>query len=124
LAGLRWKRGDEEADQQLYESAIRYYPDFEEAEVGLAGILLDEQKPSLAVGHLQRATALRADDEVAWYRLAQAERQLGDVQAQKQALAAFQRLHDRSAAARNKAALTLPQDSVSPQTLGLETRPQ
>jgi len=28
-----------------------YYPDFEEAEVGLAGILLDEQKPSLAVGH-------------------------------------------------------------------------
>jgi predicted Zn-dependent protease len=90
--------------------------------VGLGGVLLHEQKSSLAVAHLQRATALRPDDEVAWYRLAQAERQLGDVQAQKQALLTFQKLHDRSAATRNKAALTQSQDSVTPQAL--ETQPQ
>lgn len=124
LAGLRWKQSDTSTAQQLYESAIQYYPDFEEAEVGLGGVLLDEQKPSLAVGHLQRATELRTDDEVAWYRLAQAERQIGDVQAQKQALAAFQKLHERSAAARNKAAVTQPQSDISPQALGLETQPQ
>lgn len=124
LAGLRSKRGDQAAAQQLYESAIRYYPDFEEAEVGLAGILLNEQKPSLAADHLRRATALRADDEVAWYRLAQAERQQGNSQAQKQALAAFQKLRNRSAAERNQAASTQSKDSVTPQELGSEAQQQ
>jgi predicted Zn-dependent protease len=124
LAGLRWKHGNQASAEQLYNSALQYYPDFEEAEVGLAGVLLLEQKPSPAAGHLQRAIALRPDDEVAWYRLAQAERQLGDAQAQKQALSAFQKLHDRSAATRNKAALTQSQDSVTPQALGMETQPQ
>ena len=65
--------------------------DFEEAEVGQGGILLDEEKASLAMVHLQRATVLRPEDEVAWYRLAQAERMIGDAQARKQALAAFQK---------------------------------
>jgi len=124
LAGLRRKQSDNSAAQRLYESALQYNPDFEEAEVGLGGVLLNEQKPTLAVGHLQRATALRADDEVAWYRPARAERKIGDVQAQKQALATFQKLHDRSESARNKAAVTQPQDGVSPQALGLETQPQ
>jgi tetratricopeptide (TPR) repeat protein len=124
LAGLRSKRGDEAAAQQLYESAIHYYPDFEEAEVGLAGILLNEQKPSLAADHLRRATSLRADDEVAWYRLAQAERQLGNPQAQKQALVEFQKLRNRSAAERNRAASTQSQDSVTPQELGSEAQQQ
>ena len=40
------------------QDTIRYYPDFEEAEVGFGGVLLTEQKPSLAVGHLQRAWRL------------------------------------------------------------------
>jgi predicted Zn-dependent protease len=122
LAGLRSKHGNQASAEQLYNSALQYYPDFEEAEVGLGGVLLHEQKASLAVGHLQRAIALRPDDEVAWYRLAQAERQLGDAQAQKQALLTFQKLHDRSAATRNKAALTQSQDSVTPQAL--ETQAQ
>ena len=122
LAGLRSKHGNQASAEQLYNSALQYYPDFEEAEVGLGGVLLHEEKPSLAVGHLQRATALRPEDEVAWYRLAQAERQLGDAQAQKQALLTFQKLHDRSASTRNKAALTQSQDSVTPQAL--ETQAQ
>jgi predicted Zn-dependent protease len=120
LAGLRSKDGDNAAAERLYESAIQYYPDFEEAEVGLGGILLDEQKPSLAVQHLQRAAALRPDDEVAWYRLARAERAVGDVQAQKQALMAFQKLHGHASAMRNKAASLPSQDSVTPQKLGEE----
>lgn len=124
LAGLRWKNGDEASAQQLYESAIKYYPDFEEAEVGLGGILLDVHKPSLALPHLQRATTIRADDEVAWYRLAQAERELGDVQAQKQALMAFQKLHSQAAATRNNPASMQSQDSVTPQKLGPEAQQQ
>jgi tetratricopeptide (TPR) repeat protein len=124
LAGLRWKDGKEAEAQQLYESAIKYYPDFEEAQTGLGGVLLDEQKPSLAVPSLRRATVLRANDEVAWYRLAQAERMLGDVQAQKQALTEFQRLHALSAATRNKVAQTQSQDSVTPQKIRVEAQTQ
>jgi tetratricopeptide (TPR) repeat protein len=124
LAGLRWKAGQHAAAQQLYESAIKYYPDFEEAEVGLGGILLDEERASQAVTHLQRATALRPQDEVAWYRLAQAERLIGDVQAQKQALAAFQKLHAQSAATRNRASQMQSQDSVTPQKIGVEGQTQ
>jgi predicted Zn-dependent protease len=67
---------------------------------------------------MQRAAVLRAEDEVAWYRLAQANRMLGDPQAQKQALASFQKLHAQSTAARNKPPLMQSQESVTPQTLG------
>jgi predicted Zn-dependent protease len=124
LAGMRSRHGDQVAAQKLYEAAIRDYPDFEEAEVGLAGILLDEQNPSLAVVHLHRATTLRGDDEVAWYRLAQAERQLGNAEAQKQALATFQRLRERSRAALNKVASSQFKDSVSPQERSPEAQSQ
>ena len=64
LADLRRSAGDLAAAQQLYESAVRSYPNFEEAEVGLSRVLLQENKPELALAHLQRATALRPDDEV------------------------------------------------------------
>jgi predicted Zn-dependent protease len=74
--------------------------------------------------HLQRATVLRPQDEVAWYRLAQAERLIGDVQAQKQALAAFQKLHAQSAATRNRASQMQSQDSVTPQKIGVEGQTQ
>jgi tetratricopeptide (TPR) repeat protein len=124
LAGLRWNDGKQAAAQQLYESAIENYPDFEEAQVGLGGVLLDEQEPSLAVPHLQRATTLRPGDEIAWYRLAQAERALGDAQAQRQALAAFQKLHAQSTATRDRTTPMQTQDSVTPQKLGMEVQPQ
>jgi len=124
LAGLRWNDGKQSAAQQLYESAIESYPDFAEAQVGLGGVLLDEHQPSLAVPHLQRATVLRPDDEVAWYRLAQAERMTGDLQAQRQALVVFQKLHSQSSAARNRSVPTQSQENVTPQKLGVEAQPQ
>ena len=122
LAGLRWKHGDDASAEHLYESAIRFYPNFEEAEVGLAGILLEEQKPTQAAAHLQKATALRKDDEVAWYRLAMAERQLGDANAQRLAMAEFQKLRSHSASSQSKAATAQSQDSVTPQELGSDAK--
>lgn len=124
LAGLRWKNGKTAEAQQLYESAIKSYPDFEEALVGLGGVLLDEQNASQAAPHLKRAVKLRPNDEVAWYRLAQAERILGDVQAQKQALAEFKKLHARPTIMRDKAASAGSSDAVTPQQLGAEEKPQ
>ena len=47
----------------------------------------------------ERATKLDANDEVAWYRLAQAERAAGNREAQQKALETFRALHASSSAA-------------------------
>lgn len=124
LADLRRTEGDLPAAQQLYESAVASYPNFEEAEVGLGRVLLEEDKPALALPHLQRATVLRSDDEVAWYRLAQAQRKLGDVQAQTESLAKFKALHARTSAALNSALTAQGTNSVTPQQLNVEDQKQ
>jgi tetratricopeptide (TPR) repeat protein len=97
LAEIHRQLNDFDQAQQLFETALKYYPDFQEAHVGLAATLMAQQKPGLALPHLQRAVALNADDEVAWYRLAQADRDLGNAEEQKKALAQFQRLRDQIA---------------------------
>ncbi len=97
LAEIHRQQNELDQAQQLFESALQYYPDFEEAHVGLATTLMAQQKPDLALPHLQRAVALNGDDEVAWYRLAQADRALGNKDEQQKALAQFQRLRSQIA---------------------------
>jgi len=97
LAEIHRQLSELDQAQQLFEAALKYYPDFEEAQVGLAATLMTQQKPDLALPHLQRAVVLNADDEVAWYRLAQADRALGNTEEQKKALAQFQRLRSQIA---------------------------
>jgi tetratricopeptide (TPR) repeat protein len=82
--------------QRFFERAIMYYPDFEEALVGLGSIFLEVNKPELALTHLQKAVILDPRDEVAWYRLARAQKLLGNVALQQKALAEFQRLHQKA----------------------------
>src|SRR3984893_4631264 len=97
LAEIHRQQNELEQAQQLFESALQYYPDFEEAHVGLATTLMAQQKSDLALPHLQRAVALNADDEVAWYRLGLVDRVLGRTDEQNRALAQFQRLHSQIA---------------------------
>jgi tetratricopeptide (TPR) repeat protein len=97
LAEIHRQQNELGQAQQLFASALQYYPDFEEAHVGMATTLMAQQKPELALPHLQRAVALNADDEVAWYRLAQADRALGNKEEQTKALAQFQRLRNQIA---------------------------
>src|ERR1700733_1324252 len=97
LAEIHRQQNELDQAQQLFASALKYYPDFEEAHVGLATTLMAQQKPDLALPHLHRAVALNADDEVAWYRLAQADRSLGNKDEQTKALAEFQRLRSQIA---------------------------
>ena len=99
---------------------IDRYPDFEEALVGLAGVELDSQKPADAVPLLTRATKLRPDDEVAWYRLAQAERAAGNKAAQNKALAEFQRLHQTTPGTLRKPDAA---EEITPQTIGAASNP-
>jgi len=97
LAEIHRQQNELDQAQQLFESALHYYPDFQEAQVGLATTLMAQQKPDLALPHLQRAVVLNPDDEVAWYRLSQVDRALGNRDEQTKALAQFQRLRSQIA---------------------------
>lgn len=86
--------GEMDVASEFFERALKYYPDFEEAHLGLASVLLAQQKPEQALGHLQKAVALNPENDVTWYRLALAYRALGNPAEQQKALAQFRRLKD------------------------------
>jgi tetratricopeptide (TPR) repeat protein len=112
--------GNQEEARRRYEQVLERYPDFEEALVGLGGVWLENQKPDVAVPLLEHATKVNPDDEVAWYRLSQAERAIGNREGQQKALAQFQKLHKATPG-------TLPKpsggDELSPQKIGAGSNP-
>jgi tetratricopeptide (TPR) repeat protein len=108
----------EEARKQ-FEAVVARFPDFEQALVGLGGVYLQSQAGAQAVGPLQRATRLDAHDEVAWYRLAQAERAAGHQDEAQKAMQTFRTLHSSSSAA-NKPPLA---NEVTPQQLDPGVQP-
>src|SRR5450631_4486592 len=85
--------GDLGGAQQYFQLALDQYPQFVEAHLGLSSVFLYEQKPALALPHAQAAVALDPGNEVAWYRLSQVEKQLGNVGEQNKAMAQFRQLH-------------------------------
>ena len=93
LAEIHRNAGELDDARKFFEMALTYYPNFEEAHLGLASVLMFAHKPELALPHLQKAIALNAKNEVSWYRLVQVEGALGNVREQQKALAEFQRLH-------------------------------
>jgi tetratricopeptide (TPR) repeat protein len=93
LAEIYRKQGQEEQARKYFQQAIDHWPGFEEAHVGFAATVM-QRDPALARAHLQKAVALDPDDPVAWYRLAQAERMLGNTEEQRRALAEFSRVKD------------------------------
>jgi len=99
---------------------VQRFPDFEEALVGLGGVLLDGQSPQDAVAALKRATTIRPKDEVAWYRLAQAQRAAGNKEEQQKALAEFRKLHNSTPVGLKKPSEA---QDVSPQQLDSSTEP-
>ena len=112
LAEIHRRSGRLAEAQKLFEVALKNYPDFEEAQLGLAGVLIAQQKPDQALPHLQKAIALNPENEVGYYRLAQVYRALGNAPEQQKALAEFQRL--RSAQSRREASLV---QALSPQAV-------
>jgi tetratricopeptide (TPR) repeat protein len=78
-----------------FELALKSHPDFEEAHLGLASVLMSQSQPQLALAHVQKAIALNHNNPVAWYRLARAERALGHPAESQKAEAEFKRLRDK-----------------------------
>jgi tetratricopeptide (TPR) repeat protein len=96
--------------QQFFEAALKNYPDFEEAHVGMAAILIALEKPAEALPHLQKAIASNSADEAAWYRLSQVERRLGHAAEEKKALAEFGKLHEKSVQQRGLGPIFSPRE--------------
>jgi len=92
LANIQTDLGNLEEATKLYEQIVERFPDFEEALVGLGGVYLDNQKPAQAITVLERAIKLNPKDDVAWYRIARADRATGNKEGQQKAIATFQEL--------------------------------
>ena len=120
LADIEAQSGERDKARQGYEAVLRQFPDFEEALVGLGGVLLESESPQNAIAPLARATRIRPDDEVAWYRLSLAERAAGNREEQNKALATFRRLHSSPPASLRKPNET---QAITPQQLGTISEP-
>ena len=118
IAEIQRNVGDFSGAEKFFEQALKYYPGFEEAHLGLAATLLAEQKPQLALPHVQAAIALNADDEVAWYRLGQVQRALGNIADQQKAIAEFQRLRAKKQSEQASTVQIFSRSEVTKQELG------
>ena len=94
LGEMRRKTKQNDEAQRYFEQALQHYPDFAEAQLGLAAVLLEKNQPQQALSHAQRAVAVDPENEVCWFRLAKIQRTLGNVAEQQRALAEYRRLHD------------------------------
>jgi tetratricopeptide (TPR) repeat protein len=115
IAEIHRKAGDLSSARTFFETALKHYPDFEEALVGLGRSLIALQEPKLAIPYLEKAIALNSKSEIAYYQLAQAHRALGDTAAQEKALTIFEQL--RSASERGSSAATPARPEVTKQKL-------
>lgn len=120
LANIDAALGNLKEARQRYKDVLERYPDFVEALVGLGGVDLESKEPADAVTALRHATKLRPDDEVAWYRLSQAERAAGNKAGQQEALVQFRKLHSSTPVTLRKPSET---DEVTPQQLGPDANP-
>lgn len=114
LANIQEQSGNLHVAAEQFAALLKQVPDFEEALVGLGGIDLSLKQPAKAVPLLERATRIRPDDVVAWWRLSQAYRAVGNRKGQLRAIAKFKELHS---GADSKMLNPPSRDAVTPQTL-------
>ena len=108
---------------QMFEQALKYYPDFEDAHLGLAAAFIAQQKMQDALPHLKKAIALNPDNEVSWYRLSQVQMALGSQAERQKAFAEFQRLRTEKSSQQEAARELFSRSEVTKQKLD-STAPQ
>lgn len=96
IAEIHREGGDLPSAEKYFKMALSQYSDFQEAQVGLGATLISMDRASEALAHLQKAVEVNPTDEVAWYRLSQAQKKLGNKEEQRRALVEYQRLHEKA----------------------------
>jgi len=117
LAEMNRDSGDLDQALHYFEQALQHYPQFEEAQLGLAAVLMSQHKSEQALLHLQKAIALNGDNEVSWYRLSRVEGTLGNSVEQRKALEKFQQLHSEKLKQQQAKNQVVPMEEVTPQKL-------
>lgn len=84
--------GDPERAREYFEQAVEHYPDYEEPRIGLARVLLRSEQPGRAIEHLEKAIAVNESNEVPYYLMSQAYRDMGEEEKSREAMQRFQRL--------------------------------
>jgi tetratricopeptide (TPR) repeat protein len=92
--------GEAEPARTSFEAALKIYPNFPEANLGLGTVLASLDQPAKALPYLKVAIANDPTDEASWYRLSQVERSLGHKVEQQAAMKEFLRLHNKEGATR------------------------
>jgi len=91
-----------EKARDLFSQAVKYYPDFTEAHLGLGRTYVSLGRAEEALAPLRKAISLDAANEFSWFQLSQAQRLLGNQGEQQKALAEYQRLRELKTQAENK----------------------
>ena len=117
LGEIHRNAGEFDAAQKFFEQALQHYPDFAEAHLGLAAVLMSTRKPELALPHLQKTVTLKAGNEVAWYRLSQVQGVLGNDAEQKRAFTEFQRLRTQKSSQQEAGKQIFSPEEVTQQQL-------
>ncbi len=110
--------GQLEEAQKFFEQALKYYPEFEEAHLGLAAVLMSLDRSGLALPHLQKAIELNSGNEVSWYRLSQVQGRLGNASEQQRAFAQFQQLRNQKSSQQEAGKQLFSPSEVTKQELG------
>jgi tetratricopeptide (TPR) repeat protein len=92
LGEILRRKGELAMARESFERALKHYPDFDEAHIGLGRVLLGLNLPAPALKHLQRAVALSPDNAAGYFHLARAQEAAGNAEEQRKALAAFRRM--------------------------------
>lgn len=93
LGEIDREHGNANAALEHFGRALRYHPDFVEAQVGLAKTLIKMGRAKDAVPHLAEAARLDPGNKIPHYLLATAYKSLGDTAAAAKELAAYQRIN-------------------------------
>ena len=92
LGEIARKAGELDRARELFATAVKHYPEFEEGLVGLGRVLVSQGKADLALSPLTKAVTLDPEDDVAYFQIYQAHRALGHAAEAQKAQAEFQRL--------------------------------
>ena len=114
LAEAYRNSGEMDEAEKFFRLALNHYPEFEQANLGLAGVLLKKGKLELAREYARKAITENGSNQVGWYRLGQIEKALGNVAGEQTAFAEFQHLRQQSNTSEDAKRLLSP-DEVTPQ---------
>lgn len=106
--------GETEPARTFFAAALKVYPDFPEAELGLGTVLATLQRPAEALPYLTSASQHDPNDEATWYRLSQVQRALGHTPEAKDALAHFQALRGRTLAQQQDSPRDVTRQEIDP----------